>query len=166
VLPGAVALLGLEGLLRHRACAGSSPSGLGIRPSSTPEGTQTRRSPDTRAGRVHRPADDRSPATRPSNERGREAPSRAPARRRRTRVRNRDGYSLGVSRIRLAGTRRRCYVSPPEAPATRSSRPSRASVAAPFDPAAIQPTVPRHQRVHIDLWTRSRSGAPPSASSR
>jgi hypothetical protein len=30
VLPGAVTLLGLIGLLRHRACARSSPSGLGV----------------------------------------------------------------------------------------------------------------------------------------
>ena len=30
VFLGAVALLGLVGLLRHRACAGSSPSGLGV----------------------------------------------------------------------------------------------------------------------------------------
>jgi hypothetical protein len=33
-------------------------------------------------------------------------------------------------------------------------------------PRQSKPTVPRDQRVHIDLWTRSRSGAPPSASSR
>jgi hypothetical protein len=66
VLLGAVALLGLVGLL-HRACAGSSPSGLGARPSSTPEGTQTRQTPDSRAGRVHRPADDRSCASGASN---------------------------------------------------------------------------------------------------
>ena len=38
VLLGAVALLGLVGLL-HRACAGSSPSGLGVRSSLTPKGT-------------------------------------------------------------------------------------------------------------------------------
>jgi hypothetical protein len=65
VLLGAVALLGLVGLL-HRACARSSPSGLGAS-SSTPEGTQTRRSPGARAGRVQRPADHRSRAFAASN---------------------------------------------------------------------------------------------------
>ena len=46
VLLGAVALLGLVGLL-HRDCPGSSPSGLGDGLSLTPEGTQTRLAPES-----------------------------------------------------------------------------------------------------------------------
>jgi hypothetical protein len=51
VFPGAVTLLGLVGLL-HRACARSSPSGLGgSRPSATPEGTQNTPSPSAGGAR-------------------------------------------------------------------------------------------------------------------
>src|SRR6185369_6159111 len=52
-------------------------------------------------------------------------------------------YSRGVSRNRLAGPRWRCYVSPPEAPATGLSAPRRASVAFPNpSPATFNPPVP------------------------
>jgi hypothetical protein len=47
VFLGAVALLRLKGLLCHRDCSGSSPSGLGDGLSLPPEGTQTRLAPES-----------------------------------------------------------------------------------------------------------------------
>ena len=166
VFLGAVALLGLVGLL-HRACAGSSPSGLGVRPSSTPEGTQTRRSPDARAGRVQRPADDRSRASRASNVDG--------ARREADAFGRRLGAAVAV-RCDTPGEYRGFALRGPGGGAMfrhpKPRRPGRSApspsprFACPICPAATSSTVPGTQRVHIDLWTRSRSGAPPSASSR
>ena len=131
VFLGAVALLGLVGLL-HGACAGSSPSGLGVSPSSTPEGTQTRQTPESRAGRVHRPADDRSRASRASNDRAergtcgvRRHSTFRPVRDLLPPPRSAVVYSPGVSRICLARARGRCYRSRPDAPRTVPSRPVR-----------------------------------------
>jgi hypothetical protein len=170
VLPGAVTLFGLVRLLRHRPCLGSSPSGPGVPSVVDPLKARERAVARTRAGAfsvrrmIGRARSDRQTnagRSRPATD----APAGADlcsAALRRWVPDTPGEYHRFALRAPVVGATFR----PPNAPATTAS-PSRAEGRfCPAFPAAISPCHPRQQRVHIDLWTRSRSGALPSASSR
>jgi hypothetical protein len=120
VLLGAVALLGLIGLL-HQECPGSSPSGLGDGLSLTPKGTQTRLAPESARRVVVRRMIGRAPG---GVKRSRPRAARPVAL----------GYSQGVSQNRLATRtgpvlsspsprrRRRTRESPKPCPGTSGAR--------------------------------------------
>jgi hypothetical protein len=67
VLPGAVTLLGLVGLLRHGACARSSPSGLGVPSIIDPRRHVNAPIARSTGGARPRPADHRSGGSAASN---------------------------------------------------------------------------------------------------